>query len=240
MKGRNGFTLIELLVVIAIIAVLLGVLLPSLSVVRMHAKRVVSTSNMRQIGLAMELYTEDHRGLFPETSHGLTGAAARNRSWIYTLSPYVGDVNEIRICPADPKRKERLEHNTSSYIMNEYIAVNAVDPFGRTVGTSYRNKYKLRHPNLCITTFVGADDLSAAITSDHTHSRLWFRPSPNIPWDTLREDIQPDRYAGSRSDDNTKGSSLYLYADTHVEDIKALRIKEMADNYDNFAKPPDK
>jgi prepilin-type N-terminal cleavage/methylation domain-containing protein len=240
MKGRYGFTLIELLVVISIIAVLLAVLLPSLSIVRMHAKRVASTSNMRQIGLAMELYTEDNRGFFPETSHGLTGAAARERSWIYTLSSYIGDVNEVRICPADPKRKERLEHNTSSYVLNEYIAVNTIDPFGRMMGQSFRNKYKLRRPNRSITTFVGADDLSAALTSDHTHSRLWFMPSPNIPWDTIREDIQPDRYTGSQSKNNTKGSSLYLYADAHVENIKARQIKELADSYNNFAKPSEK
>ena len=240
MKGRYGFTLIELLVVISIIAILLAVLLPSLSMVRTHAKRVASTSNMRQIGLAIELYTEDNRGFFPESSHGLTGAAARQRSWIYTLSSYVGDVNEIRICPADPKRKERLECNTSSYVMNEYIAVDAVDPFGRITGQSFRNKYNLRRPNRTITTFVGADDLSAALTSDHTHSRLWFMPSPNVPWDTLREDIQPDRYTSSQSEDNTKGSSLYLHADAHVDNIKALQIKEMADSYNDFAKPPEK
>jgi prepilin-type N-terminal cleavage/methylation domain-containing protein len=175
MKAVRGFTLIELLVVIAVIAVLLAILIPSLNAARMHAKRIGSTSNMRQIGLAMELYTEDHRGFFPETSHGLTGKAARRRSWIYTLSDYVGDVNEVRICPADPKRRERIEYGTASYTMNEYIAVNAVDPFGRPIGKSYRNKYRLKRAGQTITTFVGADDLSYALTSDHTHSRLWFQ-----------------------------------------------------------------
>jgi len=65
MKVARGFTLIELLVVIAVIALLLAILLPSLSMARMHAKRVASASNMRQIGLAMELYTQDNRGGFP-------------------------------------------------------------------------------------------------------------------------------------------------------------------------------
>ncbi len=154
MRASRGFTLIELLVVIAIIAVLMGVLLPSLGMARMHAKRLVSTSNLRQIGLAMELYSEDNRGLFPESSHGLTGQAARQRSWIFTLAPYVGDVNEVRVCPADPQRKKRLEYPTSSYIMNEYIAVDAVDPFGRLTGPSYRNKYKLKRPAETMTVFV--------------------------------------------------------------------------------------
>jgi prepilin-type N-terminal cleavage/methylation domain-containing protein len=240
MKAKRGFTLIELLVVIAIIAILLGILMPALSMARMHAKRLASASNLRQIGVALEMYTEDNKGYFPETSHGLTGQEARRRSWVYTLSRYVGDVNEIRIDPADPKRKERLANWTTSYVMNEYIAVDAVDPFGQLSGPSYRNKYKLKRPALTITTFVGADDLSPALTSDHTHSRLWFLPAPNVPWDTLRKDIQPDRYTGHKADDNTNGSSLYLYADSHVENLKAKVVKDWADNWQNFAKPPDR
>jgi prepilin-type N-terminal cleavage/methylation domain-containing protein len=238
MKVARGFTLIELLVVIAVIALLLAILLPSLSMARMHAKRVASASNMRQIGLAMELYTQDNRGGFPESSHGLTGQAARQRSWIFTLSPYIGDVNGVRVCPADPKRKERLANPTSSYVLNEYIAVDAVDPFGQLSGPSYRNKDRLKRPAGTITTFVGADDLPPALTSDHTHSRLWFLPPPNVPWDTLRKDIQPDRYSVHKAVDNTQGSSLYLYADGRVENIEARIIKEMADRGEDFSKPP--
>ena len=240
MKAIRGFTLIELLVVIAIIAILLAILLPSLSMARVHAKRLASAGNLRQIGMALEMYTQDNQGFFPETTHGLTGDQATLRSWVYTLGPYVGDVNAIRICPMDPKRKERLANGTTSYTMNEYIAVDAVDPFGQLSGPSYRNKFKLKHPALTITTFVGADDLSAGLTSDHTHSRLWFQPTPNVPWDTLRKDIQPDRYTGHKADDNTNGSSLYLYADGRVDNIKAKTVKEWADSWHDFAKPPDR
>lgn len=235
----RAFTLIELLVVIAIIALLLAILLPSMNMARMHAKRLASASNMRQIGLAINMYAEDNNGFFPETTHGLTGQAARKRSWILTLSPYVSDVNEIRICPADPKRKERLANGLSSYVLNEYIAVDNVDPFGRIVGSSYRNMHKLKRPSQTITTFVGADNLSVSVTSDHTHSRLWFLPAPNVPWNAIRKDIQPDRYCISQSPDNTSGSSLYLYADSRVETIKAKELKELADRFENFAKPPD-
>lgn len=240
MKGIRGFTLIELLVVIATISVLMAILLPSLNLARRHALRLTSAANLRQIGLAMEMYTQDNRGFFPETSHGLTGQAARQRSWIFTLSPYIGDANEVRICPADPKRRERLTQPTSSYIMNEYIAVDMIDPFGRPFGPSYRNKYRLKQPARTITIFVGADDLSASLTSDHTHSRQWFLPAPNEPWDTLRKDIQPDRFGARRTKDNTRGSSLYLYADGGVENLKALVIKDMADNFEDFSKPPDR
>jgi len=240
MKRSRGFTLIELLVVLAVIAVLMAILLPALGLARIHAKRVGSASNLRQIGLALEVYVEDNRGFFPESSHGLTGQAARQRSWIFTLSPYLGDVNDVRVCPADPKRQERLAYPTSSYILNEYIVVDAVDPFGQMSGASYRNKYRLQRPAATITTFVGADALSPALTSDHTHSRLWFLPPPNVPWDTLRKDIQPDRFRGRQAADNTSGSSLYLYADAHVENLKAKAVKDLADRGQDFSKPPER
>lgn len=237
-KYHRAFTLIELLVVIAIIALLLSMLLPALSRARMYARRVVSTSNMRQIGMAMTLYAEDNEGLFPETTHGHSGTRAREVSWINTLSKYVGDVDDIRICPADPKRQQRLEAGLTSYTMNEYIAVDDRDPFGRVVGRSYRNLYRLPRPERTITAFVAADDLAVSATSDHTHSRSWF--SSARAWDAIRADIQPDRYSTQKSSDNTRGTTLFLHADTNVQVMQATDIKDMAEQGIDFAKPANR
>ena len=62
---RKGFTLIELLVVVAIIALLISILLPSLSRARELAKRAVCASNMRGIGQGMHIYANDNREWFP-------------------------------------------------------------------------------------------------------------------------------------------------------------------------------
>jgi len=64
-RGSRGFTLVELLVCISVIAVLIGLLIPSLAAVNETARRVVCQSNVRQIGLAVIMYSNDYNGQLP-------------------------------------------------------------------------------------------------------------------------------------------------------------------------------
>ena len=61
----GGFTLIELLVVVAIIALLVSVLLPALSTAREKARRTKCAANVRQMVLAMTMYSDEYNGYFP-------------------------------------------------------------------------------------------------------------------------------------------------------------------------------
>jgi prepilin-type N-terminal cleavage/methylation domain-containing protein/prepilin-type processing-associated H-X9-DG protein len=64
-ENRQGFTLVELLVVIGIIAVLIAILLPTLGRARAQARAVQCGSNLRQVGLALQIYETNSKGTLP-------------------------------------------------------------------------------------------------------------------------------------------------------------------------------
>ncbi len=73
-KLRRGFSLIEVLVVIGIIGLLLALLMPALSMARRQAKTVQCRSNLRQIGLMLQIYQNENQGwLYPVGNDPATG-----------------------------------------------------------------------------------------------------------------------------------------------------------------------
>lgn len=67
-RAFRAFTLIELLVVIAIIALLVSILLPSLRKAKFLAYDSICLSNLHHVGLAIQMYVNDHDGMFPYTA----------------------------------------------------------------------------------------------------------------------------------------------------------------------------
>ncbi|MEE9604257.1 MAG: DUF1559 domain-containing protein, partial [Candidatus Scalindua sp.] len=75
-KLNKGFTLIEVLIVIFIIIILAGILLPVLSRVRESGRKTQCTSNLRQIGMGLIMYSNENNETFPT---GATAMTALNK-----------------------------------------------------------------------------------------------------------------------------------------------------------------
>lgn len=115
-RGRDAFTLIELLVVIAIIAILAAILFPVFAQAREKARGTSCLSNLKQIGLGINMYIQDYDGNYPMMQWWTRGASNQvvQMSWYASIYPYIknGDhyadgtawgTDGIFACPSRPR-----------------------------------------------------------------------------------------------------------------------------------------
>ena len=135
-RQTNAFTLIELLAVITIIAMLAGMISPSLQRVRAQAETTACQSNLRQIGTAVWLYIPDNGNKFPSinnpwgkqyfTNEGATDVLG-------ALGPY-GLTPKALACPADLRSKDSYYRKyTNSYEFPPFASEEEAAPGTATI-----------------------------------------------------------------------------------------------------------
>lgn len=231
-RESPAFTLLELLAVCALLGLLACFTIPAIANALMVANRAKCASNLRQIGQALLTYAGEHDSRLPVTSHN-TGDSrffingqwinTIEASWIYVLAPYLDNVDEVRVCPADEKerRDKILKLNATSYILNDIVFDDE----------AYGSLLSLPFPSRTLLAFISNRPVSR--TWDHAHCAQWNT------WGALNDDIAPDRHrTGARSANRLHGTANYLYADGHVANIPATEMKRLIDSGTNPAAVP--
>jgi prepilin-type N-terminal cleavage/methylation domain-containing protein/prepilin-type processing-associated H-X9-DG protein len=123
LDSPGAFTLIELLVVITIIAILAGLLLPVIAKSKEHGKSTACLSNLRQLGIALQLFVQDNENKMPVMYDALisTNATPPTNSTAtmdLVLSNYLGNVR-VLLCPSDDK--QLFGRTGSSYGWNSLV-----------------------------------------------------------------------------------------------------------------------
>ena len=130
LENRLAFTLIELLVVIAVIALLAGMLFPVFSQAKGRAIQAKCVSNLKQLGTAMVMYTDDWKGVYPYPG-GNTATAAWDQDTNGGLDYYLKNktsADSVWRCPkasipSATANTADLRYNSRgrSYAMNDYL-----------------------------------------------------------------------------------------------------------------------
>jgi prepilin-type N-terminal cleavage/methylation domain-containing protein/prepilin-type processing-associated H-X9-DG protein len=199
----SAFTLIELLVVIAIIAILAALLLPALARAKESARSAQCLSQMRQIGLAVRLYADDHDDELPRSQH--SAFAHGQLAWGRAIAPelardsattWTNLLEGVYHCPSDPRTKPW------SYGQNVYFELDPNDDDYVGSPQTWRRAGLVPHPCASVLQAEASGSGSAMSEgADHIMAHFW------MTLQDARAEVAATRH---------KGRSNYNFVDGHA------------------------
>lgn len=237
MTAGAAFTLIELLVVISVIAILAGLILPTLGKAKIRGYSAACLSNVKQVQLSWQMYVDEHDGRVPPNT-----AAWTNGAWRSTVDSWAGpssaphDVDtgnleqgslpgqysrsaKIYHCPADKSNVQPLDGLGSGLLRSRSYAMN-----GNLGGRTNELQIAIQHADQILEpsrVFVFIDEHEDSI--DDGHFLVWAFPD--------------DRWINLPADRHAQGCNL-SFADGHVEYWK-WRSPKIFQPKQNFWKQAD-
>ena len=212
---HTGVSLVELLVVTAILSLVTGILLPVLATIRERGRRSLCQSNLKQIGLAFDLYLEDNHDTYPCDNDPFLWMG---RKWRWPLQAYQASTGEqdggpmkskgggpgILLCPSDRLAAVKWDGTSYSYSMTFYHSpdqINALtaieDTWTQAIPCRPQSRSFVKHPDKKV--------LVAEWLSNHE--------TPNVAWNSW------------------EGGRVYLFADGHCRYLRARQIRPGTDGW---------
>lgn len=212
----RGFTLIELLVVIAVIAILAALLFPVFARARDKARQATCTSNLKQIGLAVLLYTQDYDDRYPlghapvaDPLSVFDGGMDYEPHFIELLRPFVKNSKNQGVwrCPSDPSAQLTKDGDQTEFHVS--YSVNGWFEYGAALSQVE----------------IPADKIHVLESVDDDHFHWWEMgrkkmSDPYLPLDQLPRKALDEQTARTR---HSEGAN-YLYADQHVKWSRFARL----------------
>ena len=213
LSSRRAFTLIELLLVISIIALLIGLLLPTLAAARRTGQQIACAANLKQIGVALELHADDHNDFYPMAGTTLDWDQFEVRpdgsnlpSWMQQIDYYIAAERKVFDgCPNYPVPTP----------FHYFLGANAAYVENHAHSAVRRLKIKL----------------SSAFILGGDNNKVFTEP------DADKDDYTQECFLGGISAwyPHHEGGLNGLFADNHIEYAREFNFERYTYAYDRYA-----